>query len=48
MRATRNSLIINVGGVILGLIMNVFVACVLGELHNEKYRKTTQAAMILL
>ena len=45
-RATRNTILINVGSVILGTILNVIVACLLGEVRSERYRKTVQAVTI--
>lgn len=45
-RATRNTLVINVGSVLLGTVLNVTVACILGEIHSEGYRKTVQAVTI--
>lgn len=46
LRATRNTLVINVGSVLLGTVVNVTVACILGEIRSEKYRKTVQAVTI--
>lgn len=45
-RATRNTILINVGSVFLGTILNVVVACLLGEVRSERYRKSVQAVTI--
>lgn len=45
-RATKNTLVVNVCGIILGTIMNVLVAIVLGEIRSERYRKTVQTAIL--
>lgn len=46
LRATRNTVIINLGGIFLGTILKVAVAIMLGEIRNDRYRKTTQTIMI--
>lgn len=46
LRATRNTLVINVGSVLLGTVLNVTVACMLGEIRSERYRKSVQAVTI--
>ena len=46
MRATRNTVVINLGGIFLGTILKVTVAVMLGEIQNERYRKMTQTIMI--
>ena len=45
-RATRNTVIINLGGIFLGTVLKVAVAVMLGEIRNERYRKATQTIMI--
>lgn len=45
-RATRNTILINIGSVLLGTILNVTVACLLGEVRSERYRKSVQAVTI--
>lgn len=45
-RATRNTLAINVGSILLGTVLNVTVACILGEIRSERYRKSVQAITI--
>lgn len=45
-RATRNTILINVGSVFLGTLLNVIVACLLGEVRSERYRKSVQAVTI--
>lgn len=46
-RATRNTVVINLGGILLGTTLKVTVAILLGEIISERYRKITQAMMIL-
>ena len=46
LRASRNSLVLSVGGSVFGITLNVLVACILGEIRNERYRKTVQAVTI--
>lgn len=46
LRATRNTLVINVGSILLGIVLNVTVAIVLGEIKNARYRKMTQTCIL--
>lgn len=46
LRATRNTIVINVGSILLGIVVNVSVACILGEIRSERYRKSVQAITI--
>lgn len=46
LRATRNTLVINVGSIVLGIVFNVAVAIILGEIRNERYRKATQTSIL--
>lgn len=46
LRATRNTAVINLGGIIFGTILNVIVAIVLAEISNERYRKLTQTLVL--
>lgn len=46
LRATKNTILINIGSVLLGTVLNVTVACILGEIRSEKYRKSVQAVTI--
>lgn len=45
-RATRNTIIINIGSIIFGLILNVGVAIILGEVSREKFRKGIQTIIL--
>ncbi len=45
-RATRNTVIINIGSIVLGIILNVAVACILGEVRSERFRKTIQSLIL--
>ena len=45
-RAVRNTLVLNVGGMFLGLAANVIVAIIMGEINRERYRKTVQTAIL--
>ena len=45
-RATRNTLIINLGSMLLGIVLNVTIACILGEIRNERYRKAAQTSIL--
>lgn len=46
LRAVRNTLVLNVGGMFIGLAFNVFVALILGEISRERYRKGIQTAIL--
>lgn len=46
LRATQNTLIINLGSICLGLIVNTAVAIVLDQIRNERYRKMTQTVIL--
>ncbi len=46
MRATRNTIIINLGGILIGTVLDVVVAIILSEINNEKYRKLTQTIVL--
>lgn len=45
-RATRNTLIINGFSIILGTIVNVWLAISLNEIRNKAYQKITQSIML--
>lgn len=45
-RATRNTIIINAGGILFGTILNVTVAIILSEINNERYRKFSQTVIL--
>lgn len=42
LRAVRNTVVINFGSLLVGLIMNVAVAIILNEILSERFRKVTQ------
>ncbi len=46
LRATRNTLVINVFGIALELVANVGLAIAFNEIRNKKFRKATQTVMI--
>lgn len=46
-RATRNTITINLGGIFVGIIINVTVAIILNEIINEKFKRLAQAVMLL-
>ncbi len=46
LRATRNTLVINAGSILLGTTLNVTVAIMLGEVLHERYRKATQTIIL--
>lgn len=47
LRATRNTLVINIGSIVIGTSLNVAVAIMLGEVSNERFRKGVQTAILL-
>lgn len=46
LRATRNTLVINIGSIVLGTILNVTVAIIMGEINRERYRKAVQTVIL--
>lgn len=46
LRAVRNTVVINFGSLLIGLIMNVAVAIILNEILSERFRKVTQSLML--
>lgn len=46
LRATRNTVVINIAGIVLGLILDVAVAIILAEINNERFRKLTQTIVL--
>ena len=46
LRATRNTLVINSFGIVLGLIANVGLAIAMNEIRNVRFRKVTQSVML--
>ena len=46
LRAVRNTLVMNLGGNVLGLAFNVAVAIIMGEINHERYRKGVQTAIL--
>ncbi|MBO5070567.1 MAG: sugar ABC transporter permease [Roseburia sp.] len=45
-RATRNTLVLNMGEILFGTVLNVAVAIILSEINNERYRKITQTFVL--
>lgn len=45
-RATRNTLIINIFGILLGTIATVSLAVIINEINSKKYRQVTQSVML--
>lgn len=45
-RAIRNTLVVNIFGIVLGTALNVAVAVVLAEIQNERYRKFGQTIIL--
>lgn len=45
-RATRNTLVVNIFGIVLGTALNVAVAIVLAEIRSERYRKFGQTIIL--
>ena len=46
LRATRNTLVINIGSIVLGTALNVTVAVIMGEINRERYRKAMQTVIL--
>lgn len=46
MRATRNTLVMNLLGITIGIFVNVAVAVMLGEIKSEKFRKFIQTFIL--
>lgn len=46
LRATRNTIIINFGNIIVGTVVNVSVAIALNEILHTKFRNTSQTLML--
>lgn len=46
LRAVRNTMVINFGSLVIGLIVNVAVAIILNEILNERFRKVTQSLIL--
>lgn len=46
LRATRNTLVINGFNIVLGTVVNVFLAIALNEINNKWYRKITQSVLL--
>lgn len=45
-RAVRNTMVINFGSLIIGMIVNVATAIALNEILNERFRKVTQSLIL--
>lgn len=46
LRSARNTIVMNIGSIVLGTIVNISVAIILNEIRNEKYRKLTQTLIL--
>lgn len=46
LRATRNTLVINMGSIVLGLVVNVGLAIAVNEIRSSWFRKVTQSVML--
>lgn len=46
LRATRNTIVLNVATIFLGLAANVALAIAINEIRNTRFRKTTQSVML--
>lgn len=46
MRATRNTLVINIGSIVLGIVLNVALAVAVNEIRSARFRKITQSVML--
>ena len=46
LRATKNTLIINFGGIVLGTVVNVLVAIMVNEIKSKRFRGITQSIML--
>ena len=46
LRATKNTLIINFGGIVFGTIVNVLVAIMVNEIKNKRFRGIAQSVML--
>lgn len=46
LRATRNTLVLNIGSIALGMIANVGLAIAVNEIRSARFRKVTQSVML--
>ena len=46
LRATRNTLVLNMGSIFLGMVANVGLAIAVNEIRSARFRKTTQSVML--
>lgn len=46
LRAARNTIVVNIGSIALGTVVNVGVAVILNEIRSEKYRKMAQTLIL--
>lgn len=46
LRSARNTVVINIGSIAIGTVVNVAVAIILNEIRSERYRKLTQTMIL--
>ena len=46
LRATRNTLVLNIGAIVLGMVANVGLAIAVNEIRSGRFRKVTQSVML--
>ena len=46
LRATRNTIVINLGNILFGTLLNVTVAIMLGEILHQRFRKVVQTIIL--
>lgn len=46
LRATRNTIVINLGNILFGTLLNVTVAIMLGEILHQRFRKAVQTIIL--
>lgn len=46
LRATRNTLVLNIGAIVLGMVANVGLAIAVNEIRSARFRKVTQSVML--
>lgn len=46
LRSTRNTVVVNIGSIAIGTVVNIFTAIVLNEILNKKFSKTVQTLIL--
>lgn len=46
LRSARNTIVINIGSIVIGTVVNIAAAITLNEIRNERYRKLTQTMIL--